>query len=169
MTSTPATSAPTPVVTARLQLSAVTISAPRPAVDGPTTPALHCIKTDRHAAENTNPATAVTGPVAAAATATGPGPAATAVIAVTIPSAATAALAMHPAMAPDRHAAGHEVDDPATPAQPAAPTTPVVVIAVARTLTAAPIAGTAAARAPVLGPAVLITTHCIDPARPGIH
>ena len=48
-------------------------------------------------------------------------------------------------------------------------TAPIPVITIARTRAAAPIAATAAARAPVLGPAVLIATHCIDPARFGIH
>ena len=157
----PATSAPasTLVVTVRSQLSAVTVLALRPAIDGPTAPALPCIKTDRHAAENANLTTA----------ATSPGLAATAVITTTLPSAATAAPTRDPAMAPDHRATGYEVDDLATPAQPATAAAPVVVITIAMTPAAAPIAKTTAARAPVLGPAIMIATYHIDPAQLGIH
>ena len=76
---------------------------------------------------------------------------------------------MHPATAPNCHTTGHEVDDPTTPAQPVAATAPVVVITVTGTPAAAPIASTATARAPVLGPSVLIASHRINPAWPGIH
>ena len=168
VTLTPPTSAPAPVITARSQLSTVTVPAPRPAIDGVTAPALHCIKTDQHAAKNAVLAAAITGPVAAAA-ATGPGPAATAVITATLPSTVTAALAMDPATAPNHHATGHEVDNPATPAQPAAGTAPIAVITVAATPAATSIAETTAARAPVLGLAVLVAAHCINPARPSMH